>query len=80
MVVAPGEVPIDRSTVAGWIKSWKKTATAKRPPIEDYIRQQVAKLELGDEMVQKAHYSEDPVTTHIADLIIDDLPSYGVSV
>lgn len=78
MVVNPADVPITREDVQNWVKKWKRMSKTKRPTIEDYIRQQVDKLELSDEMVLKAHKGEDPKLTHAADLIIDDLGSYGV--
>lgn len=75
----PADIPISRAQVQKWIKSWKRTSKVTRKPIEDYIRTQVDKLELDDPMVEKAGRNGETLeVSHIADLIIDDLESYGV--
>ena len=78
MVVAAAQIPVSREDVAAWVKTWKRMK-AGRPPIEDYIRAQIDDLHLDVDMVSHAINGDTIVETHIADRIIDDLESYGVT-
>jgi len=77
MVVAPADIPIDRTDVAKWVKRWKKMDPDTRPTIQAYIRTRVDKLKLDDPMVTRS-VGDEIHQIHIADLIADDLESYGV--
>ena len=82
MAVAPGDIPITREMVIKWINTWKKSRSKTKGTIQDYIRKQVDALELGDPMVNTDVEGRDEFQeeTHAADLIIADLPSYGVKI
>jgi hypothetical protein len=81
MALEPGQIDIDRVQVTGWIKSYQRL---KNPKInlEGYIRMQVDKLNLPDAMVNTDVEGREhlPNEVHVADLIIADLPSYGVKI
>jgi hypothetical protein len=81
MALSPGQTSISREHVYGWIQSWKKMSRKNRPPIEDYIRKRVEHLNLDDPMIDTSAEGRDsmPNEVHTADLIIDDLPSYGIN-
>jgi len=76
MVVAPADIPIDRADVMEWLSEWQKMKD--RPPVKQFIRDKVDSLALPDTMVTKAVDGERVTDVHIADLIINDLESYGV--
>jgi hypothetical protein len=78
VVVAPGDIPITRLDIEGWIKSWKKIKKSKRPPIKDYLASKIEKLNLDNSMVTRAN-GDALEEQHILDVILDDLESYGVS-
>jgi len=66
---------IDRAMVQGWVDEYYEE---DRPDsLEWWIRGQVDALELEDPMVNTSGHDNLPDETHIADMIVADLPSYG---
>lgn len=76
MAVAAQGIPIHRADVHGWIDDYNHL---KHPAdtLEGYIHKQVSKLELDDAMVDTTAHDSLADETHIADLIVMDLPSYA---
>jgi hypothetical protein len=74
MALTPRDMPITREDVYGWIEAWNNSG--KTETLEEWIRRHVKELRLEDDMVNTSgsEYGDDE--THIADLIVDDLPSY----
>lgn len=75
------DIPITRLDVEKWILAWRRLPKRKRKGVtlEDYIRARVDRLELDDPLVDTSGEGRDnlPDRTHVADLIIADLPSYA---
>ena len=78
MALAPGANPITREQVAQWIESFYANPPATKT-LEEFIRQCVANLKLADPMIDTSADGRDEFDneTHIADLIVADLPSYS---
>lgn len=71
----PGDITITREQVHEWVTEWSESD--KEQSIDDFIRAKVQELGLPT-VVLKA-VDGDRVQEHdVADLIIDDLGSYGV--
>lgn len=78
MALAPKDIPIDREQVYLWLKNWPLVEQANPDlTLEDYIRGQVAGLELVDSQVNTTQMENWEDITDAADMIIEDLPSYG---
>lgn len=76
MALNPRDFPITRDDVAGWIKDYK----AKSNPgvsLEYYVRSQIKAKAFPDDMVNTTAHDDLTDQTHIADLIVRDLDSYG---
>lgn len=74
MAIAPAEAGITRDQVQEWINDWKQKGEGS---LDDYIRACVTNLG-GDLIIRKAVQGDNLADIHAADLIIDDLESYGV--
>ena len=78
MALVPKDMPITRADVAKWIKTWRKGKKTQTLP--DYIRARVDKLALVDPMIdRRGENVSDVDEVHVADMIIEDLISYGVT-
>jgi len=74
MAVAANEISVDRQNVTAWVEAWKENPKGKT--LEAYIRQEVKKLGLVDEMVDTTGHDSLENETHIADMIVMDQDSY----
>jgi hypothetical protein len=75
----PKDMPITRETVYEWLMDWEAMAEADRPPIVDYISSKVKALNLPDPMVNTQFHEDLGNETSVADMILADLPSYGIT-
>ena len=74
MAIIPAQAGITRDQVMTWIAEWRESGGGS---LDDYIRACVNNLG-GDLMIRKAVQGDNLADIHAADLIIDDLESYGV--
>jgi len=78
MALAPGQVPVTREQVSLWLKNWPVVQEANPDlTMRDYIYGQVQGLNLPDANVDTSAMDEWTDQTHLADMILADLPSYG---
>jgi hypothetical protein len=79
MALLPRDVPITRAQVQEWIDLWQRTSNESRPRLGEYIRGQIDALDLPDAVVVTQAHDYLGEETPVVDMILDDLPSYGVS-
>jgi hypothetical protein len=80
MGVAPRDMPVTRDMVAKWLKNWRRYSKRDEydKTFEEYLYEQIGKLELQDEYVNVAvQDSWDVDEVHIVDMILADLGSYA---
>ena len=80
MPLEPRHTEIPRDQVDGWIAAWNTNSQGKT--LGEFITQQITDLRLTDEYVHTYGDGMDQWAenaTHIADIILADLPSYGVT-
>jgi hypothetical protein len=78
MALAAKDIPITREDVAKWLGDWAMVRKVNPDlTVEDYIRRRVEELNLLDPTVDTSVLDDWGEVTHVADLIIADLPSYG---
>lgn len=78
MALAPRDIPITREQVYLWMKNWPLVHEAQPDlSMRDYIAGQVQGLSLPDTTVDTAAMDDWEDYTHVADMIVADLPSYG---
>jgi hypothetical protein len=78
MALAPRDVPITREQVYLWLKNWPIVEQANPDlTLEGYIAGQVAGLDLPDPEVDTSAMENWDESTHVARMILADLPSYG---
>jgi hypothetical protein len=75
MAVAPRDfTAITRDQVNTWLGTYRKSK--RNVSLRDYIASRIAKLKLPDDQVNTSGHENLEDTTHLADLIMMDLPSY----
>ena len=70
------DIEITRADVEVWVEQWRKKKNKDKPTIEDWIEQKLTEIDHGETVIMKAHFTEEPIEVRLADVIIDDLPSY----
>jgi hypothetical protein len=78
MAISPRDIPITRDQVASWLEDWP--AYKQDNPdhsIQDFIEAKVDELDLIDPNVDTSQMEMWDDQTHVADMIVADLPSYG---
>jgi hypothetical protein len=76
MALAPRNFPLTREQVYGWLQEydgkWEPTKKMRA-----YLESRVAELELEDEYVDTTSHADLDDRTHIVDMVLMDLGSYG---
>jgi hypothetical protein len=75
MVVNPREIAVDRDMVVGWLREWLNQPTIK-DSLDTYLRTKVDASGPHPDINQVVTGEVQPTTISLADLIIQDLPSY----
>jgi hypothetical protein len=77
MALKPKQVPLTREVVQGWVDEYQKLK--KKPPIETFFADKINALQLPDTMVDTEYHDDLEAETPILQMILSDLPSYGLS-
>jgi hypothetical protein len=75
MALTARDIPITREMVFGWIDEFNKL----EDPVDTlatWVHKKVNELELDDAMVNTFGHESLSDETHVADMIVADLPSY----
>jgi hypothetical protein len=76
MALTPKDISITREMVSGWIDEFNDL----EDPVDTlatWIHKKVNELELDDPMVNTFGHDNLADETHVADMIVADLPSYA---
>lgn len=76
MAVSIRDMPITREQVHGWLEEFEGQTRATNK-MRDFLAVKVAELELPDEYVYTPGATSRSDVTHVVELILGDIESYG---
>lgn len=77
MALAPRDVPITRDNVVVWYRNWKRTRHMTKKTWAVYLREKIEALDIEDHEVDTRAIEGFGDVTHVVDMILADMESYG---
>jgi hypothetical protein len=78
MALRPRDVPLTREQVAAWVAAYQASPAASRGNPKAFLAARLNALNLPDTMVNTSEHADLGDQTSLLDMIISDLPSYGI--
>jgi hypothetical protein len=73
----PQDVPLTRDVVTRWLDEWEKLDP--QPDVRVFLAGKINNLELDNVMVNTQAHDDLEDETSLLEMVIRDLPSYGIS-
>lgn len=77
MALAPRDTPVTRDNVVQWYRNWRRTKHMSHKDWPTYLREKIDALDIEDKMILTPNHEGLADETHVADMILLDMDSYG---